>query len=297
MDLMDRLQETRAYLANHVAQAGGQPPKAVVVMGSGLSGVLERWRTVVHTRLPYRQIPHFPLATIAGHPGELVVADVQGDREDALPWLTPVRVAIMLGRFHYYEGHTLADVIYPLQALRVWGAPVALLTNAAGSANPNIAPGRLVQLADVLNLMGDHPLRGPNPAALGPRFFDMSQPFCPQLAQAVQQVAQQQGIALAQGVYAGLSGPSYETPAEIRMVRTLGADLVGMSTVPEVLAARHMGMRVLGLSCVTNWAAGVLPDHTLSHQEVMETGQSEAVQWALSRLLLGALQTLAHSAG
>jgi purine-nucleoside phosphorylase len=196
----------------------------------------------------------------------------------------------MQGRFHYYEGHDMNTVVFPARVLRQLGAQFLLVTNAAGGINPDFKPGTLMLIADHLNLMGDNPLKGPNHDFLGARFPDMSEAYSLQLRQIALDVAKSQGIELKQGIYAGLSGPTYETPAEVRMLRTLGADAVGMSTVPEVIAANHMGMNVLGISCITNQAAG-LSAQKLSHQEVMET--AEHTRQRFVNLLTGILQYMA----
>jgi len=203
---------------------------------------------------------------------------------------TGLRVALMQGRIHYYEGFDMAQVVTPLRILHACGAQTLMVTNSAGGINADFDPGDLMLITDHINLMGAHPLRGANDESLGPRFPDMSKAYTPLLQQLAREKAVELGIYLKQGVYLATSGPSYETPAEIRMMRTLGADAVGMSTAPEVIAARHMGMSVLGISCITNPAAGVRPDHILSHHEVLETSNRVKVQF--SQLLESILRTL-----
>ncbi len=245
--------------AAHVRTRSPLRPAIGLVLGSGLGAFAETLDEA--TAIPYREIPHFPTSTAVGHKGELVLGHSRG-----------VPVAVMAGRVHFYEGYSLQQVAFPVRVLARLGVRTLVVTNAAGAVNTSYRPGELMLLADHINLMGDHPLIGPNEDALGQRFFDMSAAYDPALRALAGQAAQAAGIVAHSGVYLALTGPSYETPAEIRMLRTLGADAVGMSTVPEVLAARHMGLRVLGLSCLTNMAAGVL-DQPLDHGEVLEVGE------------------------
>ena len=243
-------------------------PAIGVVLGSGLGAFADALEDAV--AVPFGEIPHFPASTVAGHGGALVVGRCQG-----------IPVAVMKGRVHFYEGYTLEQVVFPVRVLGRLGVRTLVLTNAAGAINPAFAPGDLMVIEDHLNLLGN-PLLGPNEDALGPRFPDMSEVY----DRGLRDVAEAAGRAVAgrchRGVYVSLTGPSYETPAEIRMFRTMGADAVGMSTVPEVIAARHMGMRVVALSCLTNMAAGVT-DRKLDHREVLETG--ERVKAALLEVL------------
>jgi purine-nucleoside phosphorylase len=233
-------------------------PRAAVVLGSGLGG----FAAVLEDRIeiPYGRIPHWPCSTAVGHAGLLALGKIAG-----------VPVAVMAGRAHLYEGYTPQQVTFGVRVLGSLGVRSMVFTNAAGGINLSLARGGLVLIADHINLQGSNPLVGPNDEALGPRFPDLSEAYCRRYREIALRVAREQGIELAQGVYAAVLGPSYETPAEIRYLRAIGADLVGMSTVPEVIAANHMGIRVLGLSCVTNMAAGILPQK-ISHQEVLETG-------------------------
>lgn len=195
----------------------------------------------------------------------------------------------MSGRLHYYEGHSLADVVFPMRVLKAMGVETVVLTNAAGAVNMSFQPGDLMLVVDHINLTGANPLFGPNDEALGPRFPDMSRAYDPELLELARQAALEAGVTPRQGVYCWMTGPSFETPAEIRMARVLGADAVGMSTVPEVICARHMGMRVAAASCMTNMAAGVL-DQPLSHQEVLDT--MARVRPAFTRFLLGLMEKL-----
>ena len=234
-------------------------PAIGLVLGSGLGGVAQSLKANV--TIPYRDIPHFPTSTAIGHKGELILGT-----SDRVP------VAVMAGRVHYYEGYRPDEVVFPVRVLAKLGVKILILTNAAGSVNVNYKPGELMVIEDHINLMGMNPLIGPNDEQLGPRFFDMTEPYDPVLRQIAEKACGKAGVTLRHGVYVAVAGPSYETPAEIRAYRTLGADAVGMSTVPEVIAARHLGLRVLAISCLTNMAAGVLKKK-LDHLEVLEVGR------------------------
>ncbi len=251
-------------------------PTIGLVLGSGLGAFAQTLDDA--TAIPYGEIPHFPTSTAVGHKGELVIGTSRG-----------VPLAVMAGRVHFYEGYTQQQVVFPTRVLGRLGVRTLLLTNAAGAVNTAYRPGELMALTDHLNLMGAHPLIGPNEDRLGERFFDMTTAYDPALRALALGCCREVGLTAHAGVYVALTGPSYETPAEIRMLRTLGADAVGMSTVPEVLAARHMGLRVLGLSCLTNMAAGVL-DQPLDHREVLEVGErvKERLLEVLARVVTGA---------
>ncbi len=253
---MEQIQETKQYIQN---QLNGVP-QIGLILGSGLGVLADQIQEP--TVIPYNQIPHFPASTVEGHKGQLVIGELRGKM-----------VVAMQGRFHYYEGYSLDTVTFPVRVMSAIGVKSILVTNAAGGVNTDFAPGDLMIIQDHLNLTGRNPLIGPNDAQLGVRFPDMSEAYSRELLQVAEQVASEQGIPIQKGIYAGLTGPSYETPAEIRMLRTLGADAVGMSTVPEVIVARHSGMKVLGISCISNMAAGILPQ-PLSHEEVMETAEN-----------------------
>lgn len=229
-------------------------PTVGVVLGSGLGAFADQLDGA--TRIPYGEIPNFPVSTVVGHAGELVLGHLDG-----------VALAVMSGRIHYYEGHSATAVTLPIRVLQALGVEKLVVTNAAGGVNPDYGPGTLMMITDHINLTGTNPLIGPNDEALGPRFPDMSHGYGPLGQKALEQAAQRVGVELARGVYCGVSGPSYETPAEIRMMRTLGADAVGMSTVPEVIVANHAGLEVAGLSLITNAAAG-LGEEKLSHDDV-----------------------------
>ncbi len=248
-------------------------PRIALVLGSGLGAFGDELADAV--RIPYEKIPHFPRSTAIGHAGRMVIGKV-----GALP------VAAMQGRVHFYEGYSMRDVIFPTRVFARMGIRAAILTNAAGGINTNYKQGALVVLRDHINLQGTNPLIGPNEERFGVRFPDMTQGYWKSYREAALEETRRLGIEAHEGVYAALTGPSYETPAEIRYLRTIGADLVGMSTVPEVIAARHMGIRVLGISCVTNMAAGIL-DQVLTQEEVLETGERVKGQFmALLRAVL-----------
>lgn len=248
-------------------------PHIAVVLGSGLGAFADELGSA--TRIPYSRIPSFPRSTAVGHLGQLVL----GKSSDVV-------VAAMQGRVHLYEGYSPAEVVFPMRVFSRLGIRTVILTNAAGGINFNFKPGALVVLRDHINLMGANPLAGPNDDRLGPRFPDMTEAYCKSCRRAALEEARRLSIEVHEGVYAAIPGPSYETPAEIRYLRTIGADVVGMSTVPEAIAARHMSMRVLGISCVTNMAAGIL-DQPLNHDEVLETGKRVSRQFiALLRAVL-----------
>jgi purine-nucleoside phosphorylase len=240
-------------------------PQIAVVLGSGLGAFADELESAA--RISYSRIPNFPHSTAIGHAGQLVIGKSSG-----------IAVAVMQGRVHLYEGYSPAEVVFPVRALGRLGIRAAILTNAAGSINPNFKQGSLVILRDHINLLGSNPLTGPNDERFGPRFPDMTEVYCKSYRCAAIDEAKRLGVEVHEGVYAALPGPSYETPAEIRYLRAIGADLVGMSTVPGVIAARHMGIRVLGVSLVTNMAAGIL-DKPISHQDVLAVGERVARQF------------------
>jgi purine-nucleoside phosphorylase len=248
-------------------------PRVAVVLGSGLGAFADDLAGAV--RIPYERILGFPRSTAEGHAGCLVIGK-GGD----------VVVAAMQGRVHFYEGYSLKEVVFPMRVLGRLGIRAAILTNAAGGINTDFKQGALVVIRDHISLQGSNPLIGPNDERFGARFPDMSQAYSKSYRAIANQESRRLAIEVFEGVYAALTGPSYETPAEIRYLRTIGADLVGMSTAPEVIVARHMGIRVLGISCVTNMAAGIL-DQPINHAEVMETGERVKGQFvALLRAVL-----------
>jgi purine-nucleoside phosphorylase len=248
-------------------------PKIALVLGSGLGAFADELSSP--TRIPYPKIPGFPRSTVTGHAGQLVIGN-----------LGEIPVAAMQGRVHLYEGYSPQEVAFPIRVLGRLGIGSAILTNAAGAINRDYSQGALVLIRDHLNLQGANPLMGPNDDRFGVRFPDMSQAYAPEFREIARREAHRHSIPVHEGIYAGLRGPSFETPAEIRFLKTVGADLVGMSTVLEVIAARHMNMRVLGISCVTNMASGIL-DQPLTHAEVMETGERVKSQFiALLRAVI-----------
>ena len=258
-----------------------QRPVIGLILGSGLGDYADSFRN--KTVIPFEELPHFPRSTVSGHAGNLVLGEAEG-----------VPVVAMQGRVHFYEGYSMAEVTYPARVLGALGVRQLIVTNAAGGINVSYEPGDLMLITDHINLMGTNPLIGQNIGELGPRFPDMSEAYDTRMRATASRVADEREILLRQGIYLGLAGPSYETPAEIRMFRSLGADAVGMSTVPEVIVANHMGIRVLGISCITNMAAGILT-RKLSHQEVMDT--TEQVREKFISLLRGIVSALPALAG
>ena len=244
-------------------------PRIAIVLGSGLGGFADDFQEAV--AIPYEDIPGFVRSTAAGHAGRLVVGKV-----DSVP------VLAMQGRVHYYEGYSLEEVTFPVRTFGLLGIKTLILTNAAGGINVQLTQGALMVLSDHLNLMGVNPLRGPNDERFGPRFPDMSAVYSADLQELVVEEAKAINVEVRRGIYCALSGPSYETPGEIHLLRNLGADAVGMSTVPEAIVARHMGLEVLGISCITNMAAGI-SDEPINHEEVMATG--DAVRETFTELL------------
>lgn len=234
-------------------------PQLGAILGSGLGFLADALENAVV--IPYEDIPHFPHSTIVGHEGSLVIGDFEGKK-----------AVFMKGRVHYYEGYDMSEVVFPLRVMFALGAKSFVITNAAGAINPEFKVGDMMVISDHINFLGDHPLRGPNDEHFGPRFPDMSYAYDLDLQTHWHTQAQSLGLELKTGVYAAMMGPSYETPAEIRMLGRIGADAVGMSTVPEVIAARHLGARVAGLSVLTNLAAGIAK-HALSHEEVGLAGK------------------------
>ncbi len=272
VNIYEQAVEAREFIRTRAAVV----PQIGLVLGSGLGLFAEQVESPV--AIPYEDIPHFPHSTVAGHSGRLVLGTVAG-----------ASVTVMQGRVHGYEGYSPVEATFPTRVLGSLGIKTLIVTNAAGGIRTSFRQGQLVALSDHINLTGTNPLIGPNDERLGQRFFDMSEAYSKRLRTIAADAALANEFELAEGVYLAVSGPSFETPAEIRAFRTMGADLVGMSTVHEVIVARHMGIEVLGLSCVTNMAAGVL-DQPLNHEEVMETGLR--VQGEFAKLLLAILPRL-----
>ncbi len=255
MELRERMEEAAAAVRARV----DFEPKLAVVLGSGLGSLADHIQDAV--AVPYAEIPHFPTSTVAGHAGRLV-----------LGWLEGKPVAAMQGRVHLYEGYTAQEVAFPVRVLFALGCRTLLVSNAAGGLNRQWRAGDLMVITDHINFQGTNPLVGPNDDRLGPRFPDMSAPYDRELVELAERCALEERVVLRRGVYVAVLGPSYETPAELRMLRALGADAVGMSTVPEVIAARHLGMRVLGLTAITDMATGEVVQ-PVTHEEVLRVAR------------------------
>ncbi|MGG0793005.1 purine-nucleoside phosphorylase [Brevibacillus laterosporus] len=269
---MSKILEAKAFIEEKLTDK----PTIGLVLGSGLGVLADEIEEA--TVIPYNEIPHFTKSTVVGHKGQLVIGKLKGKQ-----------VVAMQGRFHYYEGHELEAVVFPIRVMKSIGVETIIVTNAAGGVNESYKPGDLMLISDHLNLTYRNPLIGGNDESLGARFPDMSEAYSKRLRKLSKEITATLGIQLQEGVYAGLLGPSYETPAEIRMLRILGGDAVGMSTVPEVIVARHMNIEVLGISCISNMAAGIL-DQPLSHDEVMET--TEKVKAEFLSLVKGVIEKM-----
>lgn len=269
--MIEKIKETQRYL---LEQGIGKVDFGLI-LGSGLGDLADRISEAII--VDYKEIPHFPVSSVAGHAGKLVYGKLAGKN-----------VLALQGRFHYYEGNSMGLLTYPIRVLKALGAHSLIVTNAAGGVNLNYHQGELMLIRDHINFMGNHPLIGPNEDALGPRFPDMSHAYDETYRSIAKQSAAALNIPLQEGVYMAFSGPSYETPAEIAMARVMGADAVGMSTVPEVIVANHGGLRVLGISCITNLAAGM--QISLNHEEVVETTQR--VKQQFEALVMGILAAL-----
>ncbi len=252
---MDKLKEAAGFIKG---QINGQP-QIGMVLGSGLGVLAEDVKNPVC--IEYSDIPHFPVSTVEGHSGQLVSGDLNGKR-----------VLILQGRFHYYEGYSMSKVVFPIRVMKLLGIENMIVTNAAGGINESFSPGDLMLIRDHIMIRGENPLRGENFDEFGPRFSDMSDAYTRTIRKMVKGVAKKNSITLKEGVYIYMPGPSFETPSEIKLASLLGADAVGMSTAPEVITATHCGMNVLGISCISNMASGIL-DQPLNHQEVMDTGE------------------------
>jgi purine-nucleoside phosphorylase len=271
-DYYDRVTEAAAWLRQHVCERAD----VAIVLGSGLGAFADNLLDSKSTA--YGDIPHWPAAHVIGHAGRLVCGTIKGRR-----------VLVLAGRVHYYEGHDLRTVTFAVRALGVLGVKTLILTNAAGGINTNFSSGALMVIDDHINLFGTNPLMGPNEDRFGPRFPDMTEVYSTRLRALADATAKDLKLPIEHGIYVAVHGPSYETPAEIGAFRALGADAVGMSTVPEAIIARHMGIEVLGISCISNMAAGVLPQ-PLNHEEVMET--TRRVRFQFGALLEGIVARL-----
>lgn len=252
---IENLKKTSVYISKKIDSLGIKPETGII-LGSGLGKFADEIKGI---KLSYSEIPGFKTSSVKGHAGKLVIGEVFSKH-----------ILAMQGRLHFYEGHDLQDIVYPVRVMKLLEIKNLIITNAAGGVNKNFSAGNLMIITDHINLTGTNPLIGKNIDELGNRFPDMSEAYSNNLIAAAEKAAYKTGINIQKGVYAWNTGPTYETPAEVRMLRTLGADAVGMSTAPEVIAAKHAGMNVLGLSCITNMATGIL-DQPLSHQEVIET--------------------------
>lgn len=252
MELKTKLDQAIA----HIHSIKKTNPKVGVILGSGLGDFVDKMEN--KTIIPYNDIPHFKKVTVKGHDGKLILGSVKG-----------VEVVALQGRFHVYEGHDMEDVVFPVRLLAKLGIDILVLTNAAGGVNLSYSPGDLVILTDHLNLTGKNPLIGPNDDSIGPRFPDMSNTYHPELVKILKETADELKVKTQLGVYAGVLGPTYETPAEIKMFRILGGDVVGMSTVPEAIVANHIGLKICGISCVTNMGAGIV-NQKLNHDDIKD---------------------------
>jgi purine-nucleoside phosphorylase len=253
VSLLEKIDEAKRFIQPKLKTT----PRIGLVLGSGLGVLGDEVEDAV--KVPFGEIPNFPVSTVSGHAGQLVIGQLAGQE-----------VIVMQGRFHFYEGWSLEEVTFPIRVMKALGVEIVFVTNAAGGIDPSWSAGDLMLIQDHINLTGRNPLVGPNEAELGPRFPDMSNAYNRELRGLAKAVANRLGIPLREGVYVGVSGPSYETPAEIKMFRMVGGHAVGMSTVPEVIVANHSGLKVIGITCISNMAAGIL-DQPLSHEEVMET--------------------------
>lgn len=258
---LSQLTETVSFLRSQTSLK----PKVGVVLGSGLGSFIKEVQ--VEKVIPYAQIPNFKATTIEGHPGNLIFGHVSGNP-----------VAVLQGRYHYYEGHSLDAVVFPVRALALLGVESLILTNSAGGFGDTMQPGDFMIIEDHINLTGANPLMGPNIKELGPRFPDMTEAYDRKLISMMETIFQQLGFRYHKGVYCGVTGPTYETPAEVRYLKMIGGKAVGMSTVPEVIAANHLGLRVAALSCITNLAAGI-STKKLSHEEVTDTAKKFEIQF------------------
>lgn len=275
-DIKSKCKEAISFIRDRAGEAADI--KVAVILGSGLSGVGEALSGGISIK--YSEIPNWPLPTVDGHDGEFLLGSIDG-----------VNVAIMKGRVHYYEGYSMEEVTFPSRILALLGTKVLLATNASGGVDLGLKPGSLVAIYDHINFMGMNPLRGPNVDEWGPRFPDTTYAYDKELLDILDDAAKGENVQLGRGVYIAMSGPSFETPAEIRMARTLGADLVGMSTVPEILIAAHMGVRAAAVSCVSNHAAGVTADK-LTHEEVLE-GMARASE-SMKKLIVAFIKKIAE---
>lgn len=274
MNDMDNLKNRAEISAEFIRDWMGVKPDTAIILGSGLSGFENNFKN--KREINYSDIPEFPISTAPGHKGKLILCERENNagNYDAIRY-----ILIMSGRFHHYEGYSLQEITIPIRVMAKLGIKRLIITNASGAVNENYKAGDLMLIEDHINLSGDNPLIGPNFDELGPRFPDMTYTYSPDLIKKIKEKADKKGILVHQGVYAFMTGPSYETPAEVRMIRTLGADCVGMSSVPEAIVAGHSGMEIVGISCITNMASGIL-DKPLSGDEVIEAGKKAMLSFS-----------------
>ena len=256
-EIMEKIAAARDYIQARTTVK----PELAMILGSGLGNLVDEME--IDAQFPYNEIPNFPVSTVHGHAGQLILGYLKGKA-----------TAVMQGRLHYYEGHPMSAIIFPIRVLHYLGAQTLIVTNAAGGLNPDIVPGDLMLITDHINVMGNNALIGPNDEEIGPRFTDMTHIYTPELRQLTLKIARKEDIDLQHGIYAAWSGPTFETPAERRYLRLIGGDAVGMSTVPEATAARHMGMQILGFSVITNVATGLEDQPADDHLEVLEVAQT-----------------------
>jgi len=269
MEYLDYIRKAASFITARINEV----PDTAIVLGSGLGSLADKMQDKIE--ITYPEIPHFPVSTVIGHAGKLIYGKLEGKL-----------IICLAGRFHYYEGYSMKEIAFYVRVLKVLGIKKLILTNAAGGVNEGFAPGDLMLISDHIKFFDDSPLRGKNFDLFGPRFNDMSAVYSEELINLAKSVANEHEILVKEGVYAFMPGPSYETPAEIRMLRVLGADAVGMSTVPEVITAAHCGMEIIAISCITNMAAGILKQK-LSHEEVFET--AKATEEKFTKLIKGIL--------
>jgi len=275
MEVINMLEDIKKN-AQIIAEKLDYKPEVGLILGSGLGVMAEEIENPV--QIDYGELKNFPISTVEGHAGRFVIGELEGKK-----------VIAMQGRTHYYEGYSMQELVMPVRIMKEVGIEKLILTNAAGGVNEEFSAGEFMIISDHINLMGDNPLIGENLAEIGPRFPDMSEAYNKELIELAEDVARKNGILTRKGIYAAESGPSYETPAEIKYLRTIGADAVGMSTVPEVIAANHMGLGIIGVSCITNMAAGILPQ-PLNHNEVVEI--AEKVRPDFIKLMRGIIKNI-----
>lgn len=276
---MDNLKNRAEISAEFIRDWMGVKPDTAIILGSGLSGFENNFKN--KREINYSDIPEFPISTAPGHKGKLILCEREDEagNDDTKKYDAERFILIMSGRFHHYEGYSLQEITIPIRVMAKLGIKRLIITNASGAVNENYKAGDLMLIEDHINLSGDNPLIGPNFDELGPRFPDMTYTYSPDLIKKIKEKADKKGILVRRGVYAFMTGPSYETPAEVRMIRALGADCVGMSSVPEAIVAGHSGMEIVGISCITNMASGIL-DKPLSGDEVIEAGKKAMLSFS-----------------